>query len=135
MRAPPESRYAFMLNSDSRVWHSYDPAKPRADRGRDTLSDMALYPLVPPHIRRSRRKPEKVAALHCVGVKVCAHINGQMEHDPDESWRTFSYGGVAHQLKVEEKDVAEILSELGGGGNGIIVVKRDVGAWRARQAP
>jgi hypothetical protein len=89
---------------------------------------MALYPLVPPLIRRRGRKPEamqKAAALYRLGERICAHINEQMQSDGDETWRMFPYGLVAHRLSAGLRDVEAILAELGGGGNGITVVKRE----------
>jgi hypothetical protein len=68
---------------------------------------------------------QKAAALYRLGVRVCTYINEQMERDGDETRRVFPYGLVAHRLSAELRDVEAILAELGGGGNGITVVKRD----------
>jgi hypothetical protein len=87
---------------------------------------MALYPLTAPRIpyRGSKiARLEKAAALHRLAERIVGYINEQMEQGGDEI-RMFSYGLVAHTLKAELKDVETILGELGGGGNGITVVKR-----------
>ena len=88
---------------------------------------LALYPLTAPRISCRSVKIERIqkaAALYRVGQRIVAYINQQMEEGSDER-RTFIYGAVANKLKVEPKDVERILQELGGGGTGIIVVKRD----------
>ena len=88
---------------------------------------LALYPLTAPSISYRGVKTErmqKAAELYRVGQRIVAYINQQMKEGSDEH-RTFIYGAVAKKLKVEPKDVERILQELGGGGSGIIVVKRD----------
>jgi hypothetical protein len=81
---------------------------------------MALYPLVAPGFFPSR--------LH---RRIVAYINQQMEEGGDEI-RVFIYGDIAAKLDVEPRDVEDVLQELGGGGNGITVVKRDAPNAAAR---
>jgi hypothetical protein len=91
---------------------------------------MALYPLRVPHLRYRGRargidRMRKAAELHQAGERIVAHINGEMEQCAAGQSCMFPYAGVAHTLKVELKDVEAVLQELGGGGSGITVVKRD----------
>jgi hypothetical protein len=68
---------------------------------------------------------QKAAELHRIAQRVVDYINDEMKQCTDGQNRLFSYAGLAHILKFELKDVEAVLQELGGGGNGITVVRRD----------
>jgi hypothetical protein len=89
---------------------------------------MAFYPLHPPRSTYRGNNPERqrrAAQLYLLGARIVAQINREMQQCGIDESRMFTYTGVAHTLKADVKHVEAILQELGGGGGGITVVKRD----------
>ena len=90
---------------------------------------MPAYPIrVPRSTYRGSNptKRRKAAELDRIADKLEMHINRAMEESKEER-QVFVYGFLAHELRISESQVLEILSGYGG-GTGITVWKGSGGA-------
>jgi hypothetical protein len=71
-------------------------------------------------IPRTRGDDEQLCRL---ADRLENYINEQVSAS-DEQFNLFAYGGIAIQLSVSREDIKELLRRVGGGRNGITVVKR-----------
>lgn len=89
---------------------------------------MARYPISIPrstyrgHDSTKLRKAERFNVL---AEQLERYINSEVEKSNDRN-HIFSYGGIAHALRLDEKGVEDVLYGVEAGGNAITVVNEAV---------
>jgi hypothetical protein len=86
---------------------------------------MAVYPLEIPRCPYQGRDParlRKAERFNALAERLEQHINSQVEKSNDQI-QIFYYGGIARDLRIDEKEVENVLFGVEAGGNGITIVK------------
>jgi hypothetical protein len=93
---------------------------------------MAVYPLQIPRFPYRGHNParlRKAERFNALAERLEQHINSQVEKSNDRT-QFFSYGGIARDLRIDEKEVENVLYGVEAGGNAITIVRasRSTGA-------
>ena len=86
---------------------------------------MIVHPLVVPRSPYRGRDParlRKAERFNALAERLEQHINSQVEKSNDRV-QIFYYGGIARDLRLDEKEVENVLFGVKAGGNGITIVK------------
>lgn len=87
---------------------------------------MALYPIqVPrdPYRGRNPARLRKAERFDKLAERLERYINERVAQSKDES-QIFSYGMIAIDLGIPEKDIENVLYGVDCGGNGLTVINR-----------
>jgi hypothetical protein len=86
---------------------------------------MAVYPLeIPRDLYRGHdpARLRKAARFNALAERLEQHLNSLVEKSNDRS-QVFNYGGIAIDLRIDRKEVENVLFGVEAGGNGITIVK------------